>query len=158
MDPNRKGVVIGGVVTAISTGLIFLLPVLVPVREFKLAVYQLTGEWMFGNPLAQFRLLGGIPGGFVGGYFARDHFGSVKRGNSMTVGVYATGTGLLAVLLFVVLFNVYSATVTRGIVPPPIYLIVVVPLIATVPLFPAYLVEGLVFGYLAGALQTVRAG
>jgi hypothetical protein len=158
MDPNRKGILVGGVITATATSLLFLLPTFVSIEEFKLLVYRSTGEWMFGDPFAQLRLLGGIPGGLVAGYLARDHFGNVKRGNSMKISIYATLSGLLLLLVAFALFNIYSAIVIRGIFPPPIYLIVVVPLIVTAPLFPAYLIEGLVFGYAASIVQETRAG
>lgn len=147
---NRIAVLISGIVTALSTTGLFFLPGLVPYEAFQLFVYDTIGVWYFDNPFTQFRLLGGIPGGFVGGYLAKDYFENASRDAPLRVGIYGVLLGLLLLWVAYVLYNLANLIFVHGLFPPPIYLTVVNPLILGIPLFPLYLIEGAIFGRIAG--------
>lgn len=153
MEHQWKMALIGGVVTAITTAAIFVISFRFPLYEFKMFVFESTGQWFFGNPLTQLRLYGGIPGAFVAGYFARDDFGQVDKWVSLKIGLYAAFLGIVFLVVAIMLYNVFMSTVVDGMFPPPFYLILVTPLILAFPLLPAYLVEGLLFGYVGGIIQ-----
>lgn len=155
MNTNRKAILVSAAVTAFTTGVLFSLPVMIPLPEFKLFLYETTGIVSFGNPFMQLRLLGGIPGGFIGGYFARDHFGNATRAISMKVGVYGVMLALLFVWGVFVLYNVANTIFIYGIFPPPIYDIVVLPVLLALPLVPTYLIEGIVFGVVGNGANSL---
>jgi hypothetical protein len=154
MDTNRKAILASAAVTAFSTGALFSLPVVIPLTEVKLFLYETTGMVSFGNPFTQLRLLGGIPGGFIGGYFARDHFGDATWAASMKVGTYGVLLALLFIWVVFVLYNLARATIVYGVFPPPIYDIVVLPILLALPLVPTYLIEGIVFGVVGNGVNS----
>lgn len=158
MNRNTLAVIGGGVLTAIATSVLFVVPVLAPLETIKLFVFERTGEWWFGNPFTQLRLFGGIPGSLVAGYLARDYWGNNEWGTAMKYGLYAAFFGLALVYGIVVAYNVAHSMLVSGIFPPPIYAITVVPLIYSFPLFPAYLVEGVLGGFVGNSISRVRHG
>lgn len=156
MDANKKAALTGAIVTAVLTAVMFLLPFLIPLESIKMAVFELTGVWMFGNPFSQLRLFGGVPGGIVAGYLARDDLGSSEWESAMRVGVYATMVGLVFIWTAYVLYNLFSATVMDGMFPPPIFVILAVPTIFSIPLIPTYVFEGLLFGIFGRIARKAR--
>lgn len=139
----NQAVVAGGFVTAISTCVLFVSTVLIPSDWLKILIFEQMGLWWSGNPFAQLRFLGGIPGGFVAGYIARDHWGKDEWGAAMKYGVYAVLFGLGLLYVAFIVYNVVRSVLTVGVFPPPLYIIIVVPLIYAIPLTPAYVVEAL---------------
>lgn len=137
-------VIAGGFMTAISTCVLFISTVLIPSDWLKIFIFEQVGFWWSGNPLVQLRFLGGIPGGFVAGYLARDHWGKDEWGAAMKYGVYAVLFGLALLFAAFVLYNIIRSLLTAGMILPPLYIITVVPLIYAIPLAPAYVVEALV--------------
>ncbi|MFC4986685.1 hypothetical protein [Saliphagus infecundisoli] len=130
--------------TAISTGVLIISTVLLPSDEIKTLILEHFGWWWSGDPFVQLRFLGGLPGGFVAGYLARDHWGRDEWGAAMKYGVYAVLFGLALLFAAFVLYNIVRSLLTAGMILPPLYLITVVPLVYAIPLAPAYVVEALV--------------
>ena len=140
---QKRSIIVGGLVTAISTCLLFIFSVVVSSDEIKLLVFEQTNVWWSGNPFAQLRYVGGIPGGLVAGYISRDYWGNDEWGTAMKDGMYAALVGLGLIYVAFVVYNVIRSTLASGVFPPPLYLIIVVPLIYGIPLVPAYVIEAL---------------
>lgn len=153
---NRNVILVSAVATALSTTVLFFLPDLIPLEAFKRFAYDTTGVWYFENPFTQLRFFGGVPGGFIGGYLARDYFENANRGVSLKIGLYGVLFGLLLLWVAYVLYNLGNLIFVHGLFPPPIYLTIVNPLILAIPLIPVYLLEGAVFGRIGGFVSDRR--
>lgn len=138
-----RAVVVGGFVTAIATCVLFVSTLFVPSEWLKMLVFERLDVWWSGDPFEQLRYLGGIPGGLVAGYIARDHWGKDEWGAAMSHGVYAALLGLGFLYVAFVTYNVARSVLVAEMIPP-LYVITVVPLIYAIPLAPAYVIEGLV--------------
>lgn len=152
---HNRAVIAGGVVTAVSTCVLFVTTVLVPSEWLKLLVFERLGVWWSGNPFAQLRYLGGIPGGLVAGYIARDHWGKDEWGTAMSHGAYAALLGLGLLYTTFVVYNVVRSVLVVEVFPPPLYIITVVPLIYAIPLAPAYVIEALVAALIGNGCSRV---
>jgi len=157
-DRKRLSVVAGGCVTAVSTGVLLALPFLVPLEVVKHFVFAQTNEWWTGNPFTQLRLFGGIPGGIVAGYIARNHWGENERGIAMTYGLYAVLFGLAVVYAAFVAYSVGRSILVSGTFPPPVYVITVVPIVYALPLVPVYVVGGVLAAVVGNSLSRARRG
>lgn len=155
VNSNRRAVLAGGVVTTLTTVFLFILPVLLPMQNINERLFEQTGMWWTRNPLLQLRLFGGLIGGFVAGYLARDEFGHNNWSFSVQSGLYAGLMGAVLSYLLYVGINFFTAMVFTGIFPPPVYIILVVPAIYALPLFPAYMLEGMIAGVIGNAVSIV---
>lgn len=140
---NNRPIIIGALVTAISTGLLFVFPILVPFNELKTFIFEQTNVWWSGNPSAQLPYLGAIPGGLITGYLAKDYWGNDEWGTAMKYGVYAALSGLGLIYVAFVVYNMVQSMLVSGMFPPPLYLITVIPLIYGIPLVLVYVIEAL---------------
>ena len=156
VNPNRRAVLLGGVATTFATILLFVVPVLLPMQNINETLFEQTGTWWTRNPLLQLRLFGGFVGGFVAGYFARDEFNHNNWSFSVQSGLYAGLVGALLSYLLYVGINFLTATVFAGMFPPPVYVILVVPAIYALPLFPAYALEGMIAGVIGNAASIAK--
>ncbi|WP_276253070.1 hypothetical protein [Halomontanus rarus] len=138
---NNRSIIIGGLVTAISTGLLFVFPIFIPFDELKTFVFEQTNVWWSGNPSAQLPYLGGIPGGLITGYLAKDYWGNDEWGTAMKYGVYAALSGLGLIYVVFVVYNVVQSMLVSGMFSPPLYLISVIPLIYGIPLIFIFVIE-----------------
>jgi hypothetical protein len=152
---DNRPAVVGGVVVVISTCALFVLSVFVPSGEIKLFVFKQTNTWLFGDPATPLRYLGGIPGGFVAGYLARDYWGRDEWGAAMKAGVYAALFGLGAIYVGLVTYNLVRSVMVAGMFPPPLYIIAVVPLIFGIPLIFVYTVEALLAAAIGNACSRI---
>jgi len=146
-DRNRRATYAGGTVTAVAMAVLFVGPQLVPVGEINRSVYELTGWVWTGNPVLQLRVFGGVPGGIVAGYLAKDRLDNDDWATSFRCGAFAGGLGLALLYVVYVLARVGYAVIVSWSVPA-FYLVFVFPLIVGLPLLPA----GLFFGGFAGLL------
>lgn len=144
---------IGIVVTAVTTGVLFVIPFAAPMGPMRRTVFDATGDWWMGNPLKNLRLLGGVLGGFVAGYLTRwsEKRSAIAGIQGAVNGVKAALLGLTALYLLYVTAHMAYVSLVLGQFPPPVYLIVIVPLVFALPLAAMYLFGGLVGG-LAGNL------
>lgn len=110
-----------------STTLLFLAPELIR-REPIDAVTQL-------------RPYGGVAGGLVAGYLTDG-----RHVQSLTNGIKAALYGLVGLYLLYVAYNIAHAIVVAGYLVPPLYVIVVLPLLIAFSLFGLYLLGGAVGG------------
>ena len=154
VGPVRTGIV----VTAVFTGILFLIPFVAPLGSIKRTMFDATSNWWMGNPLKNLRLLGGVFGGFVAGYLTHlsDTRSALTGIQGAVNGIKAAVLGLAALYLTYVVVHLSYATFVLGQVPPPVYLIVVVPLVFGLPLAGMHLLGGLLGGFagnMAGALM-----
>lgn len=147
--------VVGGVVTVVSTCVLFVVSAFVPSDEIKLFVFAQTNTWWFGDPATQLRYLGGIPGGFVAGYLARDYWGRDEWGAAMKTGVYAALLGLGSIYVGFVTYNLLKSVMVAGMFPPPFYVIAVVPLLFGIPLIFVYTIEALLAAIIGNACSRI---
>jgi len=141
---NRRWVVFGAASMMVLTGLLTLLPYVLPMEQLKLAYFDLTGDWMFGNPFLQLRFVGGPIVGFVTAYVSNGRWY-----DRLKVVTKAVVFGLVALYgLAIGYFLLRSVLVWDAY---PVYQIVVFPLIVGLPLAIVSVFGGLlsgVFGYL----------
>ena len=142
---NRIALVAGALVTGVGYVVLSLSPLLAPaVKSF---VFDVTGNWLFGNPLEQAKLLGGLPGGFVAGYLARDTLDANNPNTAVKYAFYAVASGLGAAYVGTVLLTVvlYGSPHVIGVIP--MFFIVA----------PFYLFGGAMAGLLGNKLCAVFA-
>jgi len=151
-ERDRRAVYVGTAVTAVATLVFFVLPDYFPVEGFRRWYFGLTGTVLRGNPLVPLRLCSGLVGGAVAGWLTSD------LGSGAVTELKAALFGLVAAYLFAVAyFLVYSLSI--GVFPPTMMVILMVPLIYGVPLFGAHPVGGALGGVLADrVLQGFRVG
>lgn len=148
---GARPVRVGIVVTAIVTGILFVLPFVAPLGSIKRTMFDVTSNWWVGNPLKNLRLLGGVLGGFVAGYLTywTETRTAITGIQGAVNGIKAALLGLAALYLVYVITHLTYVTVVLRQFPPPVYLIAVVPLVFALPLAAMYLFGGL-FGGLIG--------
>lgn len=158
---NRIAVTVGGMATAVATFALFLLPTVIPLEQVKMAVFETTNEWIFGNPFGNLWLLGPTVGGLVAGYLAVDRnyrhtwMASTKNGVVATIVgvgfVYASYAGFVAVR--------YASAIlvdpAIGFTVAHVLDVLLVPMVVVLPLLPAALFEGLFSGILGNGLHLV---
>ncbi|MFP8890720.1 hypothetical protein ACLI4U_13250 [Natrialbaceae archaeon A-CW2] len=131
-ERDRKAVIVGMIVTSISTILFFVLPEAFAGTTTSLMYLQ----WF-----------GGVVGGSVAGYLTSNH------GSGFVTGTKAAVYGLgLAYLGAIVLYFLYSAVV-MGVLLPPGLAIVAVLLYYAIPLLFSHLFGGLIAG---GMVHRIR--
>lgn len=154
-DGNRFATYLGGVVTAVTMAVLFVVPLLVPVEEINRSVYRLAGWVWTGNPFLQLRVFASVPGGIVAGYLVKDRLENDDWVTSFKYGAYAAGVGLaLLYAVYVAVRIGYAVVVLRSV--PPFYIVFVFPLILGLPLVPAELLFGGAAGLLGNALSAYR--
>lgn len=152
---NQRAVFLGGAATMVATVLLFVGPLLLPMGDINAVLFQYTGRWMTHNPLLQLRIFGGLVGGFIAGYLARDELGYNNWGFSAQSGLYAGLLGAMLSYLIYVGVNFIGAVFFAGMFPPPFYILLVVPGIYALPLFPAYALEGVLAGVTGNAVNRI---
>jgi hypothetical protein len=152
---NKVPVAAGTVVTAVLTVLLVVLPEVVPTYPIKSAVYDLTGDWWWGNPFRQLRVLGGIGGGVVAGFLASDRFDRHTWSVSVVSGIYAGGLGVVLTYVLYLAGVLGYAVLDAGGVPPlgTVVSFLVVPLAFALPLLWIYLMGGALGGVIGNALR-----
>lgn len=141
---------VGGVLTAVTMAVLFVVPLIVPVETINRSVYELTGQVWTGNPFLQLRLFASVPGALVTGYLAKDRLGNNDWMTSFKYGALSAVVGLtLLYVLYFVARTGYAVFVLWSV--PAFYIVFVFPLILGLPLVPA----GLFFGAFAGLLGNV---
>jgi len=156
---NRVPVSIGAIVTTILTAALVIFPEVMPMDPIREIVFDLTGDWWWGNPFRQLRIVGGIAGGIIAGYLARDRFDRERWSVSLVSGIYAGGLGVvLAYVIYLVAVLGY-ATLRAGGIPSVgmLVLFIVVPLVFAVPLLWIYLMGGALGGVLGNGLRKLFA-
>ena len=146
MDQNKRAIVIGGIVTAVLTATLFFLPSILPLTRIKMVVFNYTNHWWFGNPFIQLRFFGGVAGGLIAGYLSRPVSIADRVGTSMKTGTYANVLGISILYFLYIAYNFANSIFVAGVFPPPFYLILVIPLLLSLPLIPLYLLEGILLG------------
>ena len=150
---ERNAILVGAAVTTLFTAIFFVIPILVPLKATRQAVFEMTGEIMWGNPFKNFRLIGGFIGGTVTGLLCNDYW---ER--SIKYGIQAAILGLIVSYLLYVVYNLFHAVVLVGVVPP-ILVILIVPAVFTLPLLLTYFIGGGIGGLLGGLLHAgIKAG
>ena len=151
-ERDRRAVYLGTAVTAIATLVLFVVPDLIPVEAIRRWTYQQTGRWPLGtrgNPFSWLRLCGGLFGGAVAGWLTSEY------GSPTYSGLKAAVFGLGLAYLIVVGFYVFYWPVLRGVFPPPMFEIMVVPIIHSILLFPAHIAGGPLAGAIASEVRTI---
>ncbi|WP_162991525.1 hypothetical protein [Halostella salina] len=134
---------------AVTVGLFVL-----STRAASAWLYEATGIAAFEDPegLGSLFLLGGPLGGLVAGYLVRDGWDY-----GLPAGARAGGWGLAAVYLAYAAYHL-TYYLLVGLVPPPAYDVVVVPLLFVGPFLPVHLFGGAVGGVVGDAVGRVLAG
>lgn len=153
-DPNRRAVLVGAAVTAVTTAVLFVLPDLLPMEAMRRAWWERTGDWVFGNPFRNLRFLGGLPGGLVAGYLTRNEINerSPAWGVCFRNGLLAGFGGVAALYLAYVGYQLVRTSVLMGVFPPPVYLIAVVPLVLLLPFAFTFVVQAIATALVGHAL------
>ena len=150
---NRKPVYAGAVVTVVTTGVFLALPYILPVDEIRTLIWQWTGEYPMGNPFTVLVMFGGATGGVIAGYLT-----GRKWDANMTNGIYAAVIGLVALYVLYVLVNIVYWTGLLGQYPPPIYNILIFPLIYFLPLSATHFLGGMAGGVAGGWIASFSSG
>ena len=138
-----RAVALGIVSTTILTAIFLLLPDLVPaavLERLKLAYFDLTGEWIFGNPLSSLQFIGGPIGGFLTAYLTA---GSLSH--SVTNGVKAVVVAIVLLYCLTVGYLLVLSVVAWETFP--VIQILAIPMIIG---FPVAVIS--VFGGFVGAI------
>ena len=143
MVSSRSSVVVATAISAVLTSVLFVGARLVPMEALRMEVFEMTGMWLWDNPLRNLYFLVGFLGGAIAGSLSAPHW--------QTGGVDGFWTGLftgIAIYLILVVYNVSSVFLAGG--PIAFYVIAVIPLVYTLPILLTFPLEGGLVGMIVG--------
>lgn len=144
---------VGAITTAIATAFLFILPRVLPDQPVRTTIWRLTGELPATNPLLFLVVLGGFFGGFVSGILVAGRWDT-----NLTVGFYAGVIGILIIYAVWILGNIIYWSIVQSMLPPPLFNIIVVPLIYFLPLTGTHIVGGMLGGGIGGWMAALYHG